>query len=69
MWVDPNSRWYHLLLNEISLGSVNVFEGLSHENTHYPAGCCTSNLRPPSIKINDVKSFIPALHEKIMLPY
>ena len=38
----------HLLLNEIPLKSVNVFESLSHENTHYPAGCCTSNLRPPT---------------------
>ncbi len=37
----------HLLLNEIPLESVNVLESLSHQNTHYRAGCCTSNLRLP----------------------
>ena len=34
-------------VDEIPLGRVDVLVSLSHGNTRYPAGCCTSNLRTP----------------------
>ncbi len=37
-----------MTVNEIPLARVKMFECLSHGNTRYPAGCCASNLRPPS---------------------
>ena len=41
------SALVQMTVNKIPLDRVNVFERLPHGNTRYPAGCCTSNLRPP----------------------
>ena len=43
------SALVQMTVNEIPLDRVNVFVNLPHGNTRYPAGCCTSNLRPPPL--------------------
>ena len=43
------SALVQMTVNEIPLDRVNVFERLPLGNTRYPAGCCPSNLRPPSL--------------------
>jgi len=42
------SALVQMTVNEIPLDRVNVFVNLPHGNTRYPAGCCNSNLSPPS---------------------